>query len=164
MSMEFARPYLEKIEKTLELPADSLSLAYYSPNTGGYDPLTAVSKDGFPQDGRYIAMVYKLTPVSNYSLVGMFRLQQFTGCCAYAISCNAVVYAKYRHKGVNTIALQLRMEIARKAGYTGLYATDVTGGFGLRTLIEAGFKELQATKNRRTNNVVHLMFKDLYQE
>lgn len=97
-------------------------------------------------------------------VVTQFYLSTFPGCCAYAISTSVFVFDPYRRKGVNKLALQIRELIAYGTGYTGLIATTTAAAKhegSLRTLIGAGFHDLYTLNNRRTENDVKLLLKEL---
>jgi hypothetical protein len=163
--MEVFKPYLDKISAILGF---EVVLTRFNSISGGFDPVTAHNVSAY-----YLSADNKNNPYyirSNYTdksnvTVTHFRIVQFPGCCALAVSNGVIVSKEYRAKGVNTVAIQLRKKIAKVSGYAGLLATDVVHNhFSQQSFKRAGFKELFRVKNYRTPNTVNVVIADLTQE
>jgi hypothetical protein len=116
--------------------------------------------EGLPKYGSF--RVIRKGEKPENGAVTSFYMSPFPGCCALAISTGANVSENYRRRGVNKAANQLRQALAGVTGYTGVVATEVIKNeTSIRMLKSNGFKPLYQLKNKRTNNLVDLMIKEL---
>lgn len=97
-----------------------------------------------------------------YGYVTQFSLSGFAGQCALCISHSVVVDPKFHQKGINTIGIKLREELAYLAGYSGLICTDLVKSIPTeRTLTGAKFGKVFTVKNRRTKNDIAVYVKNI---
>lgn len=132
------------------------------------NPLVLVSDMWLPygrkEDGFWFYVVPADDPNTN-NYVTYWRLVQFPGCCAFAISTAVSVAFKYSGKGINKYGMQIREELAKLYGYTALVCTDVIDNIKERkTLTRAKFTDIYTTTNRRTRNEVAISIKQLEYE
>lgn len=86
-----------------------------------------------------------------------FNIVQFPGCCALCISTGTTTSAAFRNKGINRLAIQLRILIASYIGYTAMLCTDVAHSvYSIKSIEKAGYKKFDDLINRRTKNRVNL--------
>lgn len=89
--------------------------------------------------------------------ISTFKLYQLQHCCAFMVSCNALVREKYRGKRIGTILNQLRQDIGRLLGYSAIICTDIDKNTPQRKLLATnGWKDVYSVLNKRTKNLVHL--------
>lgn len=107
------------------------------------------------------AFFYVMKP--NNVAVASFCLVAFPGCCGLVISTAATTYYPHAGKGIGKITLELRQALCKERGYTVLVCTDVDHNAPQRKLLNrAGFKDVYQFRNRRTNNLVNISVKHLY--
>jgi hypothetical protein len=91
-----------------------------------------------------------------------FNISPFPGLCAAGISHGTIVSPNFRNRGVNTLALQLRIAIAGACNYTILMCSDRANSvFSIQTLKRAGFLQMHQLVNKRTENDVRIFYKEL---
>lgn len=104
--------------------------------------------------GSYIV---KQRYLGGYSTIGSFRLYQLQHCCAFMVSCNAVVEKDYRGKRIGTTLNMLRQDIGRLLGYSAILCTDIAQNTYQRQLLKTnGWRDLFSLVNKRTKNTVYL--------
>ena len=104
--------------------------------------------------------LYKI--MAHTEVITQFCMVEFPGCCAFCISHSVYVFEKFRKRGVNRIANELRQWIAKEFGYTALVCTDVTTNVAERkTLAGNGFRDIYQVVNLRTNHPVAISVKEL---
>lgn len=91
------------------------------------------------------------------TVIGSFKLYELQHCCAFMVSCNAVVYLEYQNKGIGTVLNQLRQDIGRLLGYSAVLCTDTEQNINQRKLLKTnGWKDIHSLVNKRTQNRVYL--------
>jgi hypothetical protein len=104
----------------------------------------------------FILMTGKMEKVHTFSLY------EFPSCCAFCVSTRAFTYDGFRNIGVNNLANQLRIFIAKECGYTALLCTDVLSNVAQRkTLQKNGWEDILQINNKRTGNDVAISIKRL---
>lgn len=96
--------------------------------------------------------------IKHYNkLISDFKLYQLPHCCAYAVSCKARVYEKFRNNRIGTILNSFRQDVCRILGYSALMCTDIeTNKYQRKLLKTNGWKDVHNLINKRTNNRVFL--------
>lgn len=90
-------------------------------------------------------------------LIAAWSLYQLQHCCAYMVSCRAMVCEEYRNKRIGTILNQLRQDIGRLLNYSAILCTDIEQNTNQRKLLKTnGWKDIHSLVNKRTNNRVYL--------
>lgn len=172
-AMATLQPYLDQIAKLVGEPVE---LSRVTTARGRYEPITQVGQFKVCDDEpRYPYSFFGVRTQQAYSrddgygvklvqkLVTRWKLVPFPGCCAFCISTEVNVLPPYHRKGVNTVAIQLRQQLARLTGFTGIVCTDIDSNEPeRRTLAKAGWKDVYNLTNRRTTNGVNLSVKHLY--
>jgi hypothetical protein len=94
--------------------------------------------------------------------VASFRLYQMPHCCAYVVSCNALVYEDFKNKGIGTLLNQLRQDIGIMLGYSSILCTDIESNTSQRNLLRRNeWIDVHSVVNKRTKNKVFISIKDL---
>lgn len=89
--------------------------------------------------------------------IHVFSIVQFPGCCALCVSTGSSTNGAFRNRGINRLAIQLRILIASYTGYTAMLCTDTTSSvYSIRSIEKAGYKKFDDLINRRTKNRVNL--------
>lgn len=113
---------------------------------------------------RYSSRYYVQTK-DNKQGVAVFEMVQLPGCCAFAVSCHTEIYEKFRGKGIAPILQELKAEIARKSGYTGMFATITDDNEAQKKILpKSGWvllADASGKKNPKTGHVIHTYFKSL---
>lgn len=90
-------------------------------------------------------------------LIASFQLYPMINCCGICVSTRAYVAPKFQGQGIGTIMNQVRIDIARNAGYSLLMCTDVESNIKQRAILKRnGWRDLDSFINRRTNNRVYI--------
>jgi len=93
----------------------------------------------------------------KYVQVSTFKLYQLPHCCAFMVSCNALVMPEFRGKRIGTILNSLRQDIGRLLGYSAILCTDIEQNNNQRKLLKTnGWKDIYSLVNKRTNNRVYI--------
>lgn len=173
-TLETLQPYLKQIEGIVGEPVE---LSRLDRRTTSYGPLHDTEQLAVCDDEpRYYYSFFAVRTQKAYPtfdpygkaqdrqrVITQWKIVPFPGCCAFCISTEVIVGAPYTRKGVNRVGIQLRQEIARLTGFTGIVCTDLqTNTAERRTLAKAMWKDVYQVTNRRTTNSVNLSVKDLY--
>jgi len=95
-------------------------------------------------------------------MVAAFSLQELPGCCGVIVAFHVNVQAAFQGKGLGNGLLQVRMAVAKQAGYTLMQATTVRGNEREAHLLEKnGFVRTTEFVSRRTSNAVVVWQKTL---
>lgn len=123
----------------------------------GKDYLFRENSSSMGVNGKYpcVSLVLYSAPPKpgNSHLVSYFSVYQMQGCCGIAISTDAYVNDRWRHKGLGTLLNSLRIDLARCCGYGVLLCTDLTANTAQRRILEKnGWKDIYTFVNPRTQN------------
>lgn len=93
----------------------------------------------------------------NKKVIATFELHPMINCCGICVSTKAFVYPKFRNKGLGRLLNSIRIDIARKEGYSLLLCTDIEDNTNQRKILKAnGWRDLTSFVNRRTGNKVYI--------
>lgn len=91
------------------------------------------------------------------TVIASWDLYELPHCCAFAVSCKALVDSQYRGKRLGSALNNLRQEICRLLGYSALLCTDIEKNVNQRKLLKTnGWKDIHNLVNKRTQNRVFL--------
>lgn len=86
-----------------------------------------------------------------------FGLAQMVGCCGVCISTGVYTWDKFRKKGINKVALEIRKLIAKDQGYGMLLCTyKANNEAEAKTLANGKFENIYEFNNPRTCNDIRL--------
>lgn len=160
MYKKFLRDFLTKIEaivgKNCMLKAGDDS--YYIEDHYNEDDLAELFNDR-DVDGDLFVSVYE---ISTSRLILTFNLSSFPACCGIVVSNAANVHPSFTGKGINTIANQFRLELAKILGYGMIIAADIMSNkASIKTLNKNDWKQINTFINPRSGNELGVFIKNL---
>lgn len=94
-----------------------------------------------------------------------FQMIQFPGCCAFCISTGTNINRSWQGKKISYILQEIKADLARSAGYAGIFATIVKGHPAQeKVLPKSGYTlvtEASGRVNPKTHNNISTYFKGL---
>jgi hypothetical protein len=102
--------------------------------------------------------VLKIAIAGHWIVAAKWELWQMKNCCAIQISTKAEVAPHLRGRGIGRLCNMIRIESARRNGYTRLMCTAVTSGMEnmpqTKILLNNGWRRIDSFVNPRTDNTV----------
>jgi hypothetical protein len=87
--------------------------------------------------------------------IAHFDLAPMPGCCGMVVSTAAMVYKKWRKKGLGTLLNKIRIDIAKFLGYGVMLCTDVLDNEPQQRILEKnGWFKVFEFDNPRTGNAI----------
>ena len=113
------------------------------------------------QGDLYILKVYNKRWLTE-TRIAQWKLVQFPGCCGIVISTEAIVFDRFRRKGLGKLLNTLRCSIAKAMGYGQIVCTEVkTNEPQTKILITNGWQLSSTFTNPKTSHVIQCWHKDL---
>jgi hypothetical protein len=89
------------------------------------------------------------------------RLKEVPQCCGMCLCYNNLVYSSYfLNDKLRTIIDNIKTFIAKNSGYSCMMITDIKSGY-IRLLERNGWKKIHYFINKRTNNEISVLIKDI---
>jgi hypothetical protein len=94
--------------------------------------------------------------------ISYWYMKELHKCCAVVVSCGVSVSSYYQNRGFGTLLNNLRIEIAKRMGYSLMMCTDREKNVPQRKILaKNGWKDVCSVHNKRTGNNVFVSVIDL---
>jgi predicted GNAT family acetyltransferase len=98
----------------------------------------------------------------NDEEIGRFRMKELPGCSGAVVFCRAWVPSAFRGRGFGKMMHKVRIEAARRAGYSlAICTVVVTNASQIAILTEFGWRLARQWRNPKTGNDVGLWTRGL---